>query len=288
MAASLPAGEIVREAPIEPPAGEFSHEVERSYSASAGARSNVSPRRDADIAGQSNHSLYVLSYAVPDRPILRFGVGYDRHDFGFTGPGFIPGALQSLNLVAGVDLKISDVLIRIEAQPGFYGDDQGFDSGNFNVPVILGASYLVSKDFQWIAGLSINPNASNPVMGGVGFRWKMADRWVLNVVPPNPRIEFQATEDLTLHAGGQIIASTFRVNSNFANGPGGRNYRNALVDYTEVRAGAGASWKFGAKRTLDLEVGYMAYRDFDYHKVGDNYQTKSGAIYGQVGLKLSF
>ena len=69
--------------------------------------------------------------------------------------------------------------------------------------------------------------------------------------------------------------------------PRGRNSGNALVDYTEVRAGSGASWKL-PKGTLDLEVGYMAYRDFDYHKVGDNYQTKSGAIYGQVGWKLSF
>jgi hypothetical protein len=287
MASSLFAGQPAS-VPEASHAGEISQEAEASYNASAGARSNVSPQRNANVSEQNTHLQYVLSYAVPDRPIIRFGVGYDRYDFGFAGPGFIPGALQSLNLVAGLDLKISDVLIRIEAQPGFYGDDQGFNSGNFNVPVILGASYLVSKDFQWIAGLYFNPNASNPVMGGVGFRWQMADRWVLNAVPPNPRIEFKATDDLTLYAGGQIIASTFRVNQNFANGTGGRNYRNALVDYTEIRAGTGASWKLGSKGTLDLEVGYMAYRDFDYHKVGDNYQTKSGAIYGQAGFKLAF
>jgi hypothetical protein len=289
MASSLYAGEVVRTSePAPSHAGTISHEVEASYSASAGARSSVSPLRNADVSGQSTHFQYVLSYQVPERPILRFGVGYDRHDFGFAGPGLIPGALQSLNLVAGIDLKISDVLIRIEAQPGFYGDDQGFDSGNFNVPIVLGASYLVSKDFQWIAGVYVNPNASYPVMGGVGFRWKTSDRWVLNFVPPNPRLEFKATDDLTLYAGGQLITSTFRVNDNFGGAPRGKNYRNALVDYTEVRAGTGASWKFGAKGTLDLEVGYMAYRDFDYHKVGDNFQTKSGAIYGQAGFKLNF
>jgi hypothetical protein len=287
MAASLFAGQPAS-APEVSRAGEFSHEVELGYSASAGARSNVSPFRDADVAGQSTHLLYVLSYAVPERPIIRFGVGYDRYDFGFAGPGVIPGALQSLNLIAGIDLKISDVLIRIETQPGFYGDDQGFNSGNFNIPVLVGASYLVSKDFQWIAGVYFNANSSYPVMGGLGFRWKMADRWVLNLVPPTPRLEFKATDDLTLYAGGQIITSSFRVNNNFGTGTAGKNYRNALVDYTEVRAGTGASWKLGSKGTLDLEVGYMAYRDFDYHKVGDNYQNKSGAIYGQAGFKLSF
>ena len=292
-ASSLSAGEIIREpaaspAPSVSHAGDIRHDIEASYNASAGARSNVSPFRNANVSEQNTHFQYVLSYAVPDRPIIRFGVGYDRYDFGFAGPGLIPGALQSLNLIAGLDLKISDVLIRIEAQPGFYGDNRGFNTSDFNIPVVLGASYLVSKDFQWVAGLYFNPNSSYGVTGGVGFRWKMSDRWVLNAVPPNPRLEFKATDDLTLYAGGQIIVSTFRVNKNFTGGAPGRNYRNALVDYTEVRAGTGASWKLGSRGTLDLEVGYMAYRDFDYHKIGDNFQTKSGAIYGQAGFKLAF
>lgn len=269
-------------------AGELSQDVESSYSASAGARTHVGRGRNADVSEQNTHFQYVLSYALADVPIIRFGVGYDRYDFGFAGPGFIPGALQSLNLVTGLDLKISDFLIRIEAQPGFYGDNRGFSAGDFNIPFFLGASYLVSKDFQWIAGLSFDANRDNPVMGGLGFRWKMADRWTVNIVPPSPRVEFKATDDITLYAGGQILSSTFRVNENFGNGRGGRNYRNALVDYTEIRTGAGASWKFVPKGTLDVEVGYMPYRDFDFHKVGDNYETKSGAVYGQVGLKLSF
>ena len=71
-------------------------------------------------------------------------------------------------------------------------------------------------------------------------------------------------------------------------GTRGPNYCNSRADYTDVGAGAGASWKLGSKGTLDLEVGYKAYRDFDYHKVGDNYQTKYGAIYGQAGFKLNF
>ncbi len=285
-AASSSAGQVIQEVQTRGSA-EISHEFEASYNASAGARSNVSPVRDANISEQNTHVQYVFGYALPGKPVFRLGVGYDRYDFGFAGPGFIPGALQSVNLVAGIDLRLSDFLIRIEAQPGFYGDDRGFNAGDFNVPVILGASYLVSKDFQWIAGLYYNPNASNPVMGGIGFRWKMADRWTLNFVPPNPRIEFKATDDLTLYAGGQILSSTFRVNKNFGGTPT-RNYSNALVDYTEVRAGAGASWKLSPKGALDMELGYMAYRNFDYHKVGDNFQTKSGSFYGQMGLKLSF
>ena len=213
---------IAAAAPLS--AAEISQEAEASYSASAGARSSVSPTRNASVSEQNTHLEYVLSYAMADVPIIRIGVGYDRYDFGFAGPGLIPGALQSLNAVVGLDLKLADFLIRIEAQPGFYGDDRGFNSGGFNVPVILGASYLVSKDVQWIIGLSYDANRSNPVMGGLGVRWKMADRWVLNFVPPDPRLEYKATDDLTLFAGAHIISSTFRVNKNFGSTPRGSGH----------------------------------------------------------------
>ncbi len=286
---SLFAGQPVKEVVATTASGgTISQEFEANYGVSAAARSNVSPTRNANVSEQSAHVEYVLSYAVPERPIIRLGAAYDRFDFDLKGRGFIPSALQSANLVVGIDFKIHDILLRIEAEPGFFGDDRGFNSSDFNVPVVLGGSYIVSKDFQWVAGLYFNPNAYRPVTGGAGFRWQMSDRWVLNAVPPNPRLEYRATDDLTLYAGGQIIVSTFRVNKNFGSSTPGRNYRNALVDYTEIRAGTGASWKLGRKGALDLEVGYMPYRDFDFHKVGDNYQTKSGAIYGQAGIKLNF
>ena len=160
-AASLSAGtEFSREAEISHRAA-ISHEAEVSYSASMGAHSNVSTVRNANVSEQSTHIQYVFGYAMAEKPILRMGVSYDRFDFGFTGPGLIPGSLQSLNIIAGLDLKLGDFLIRLEAQPGFYGDNRGFNSSDFNVPVILGASYLVSKDVQWIAGLYFNPNTSS-------------------------------------------------------------------------------------------------------------------------------
>jgi len=270
------------------PAAEISQDVEASYSASSASRTNVSPFRNADVSEQSLQFQYVLSYAVPDRPIFRLGVGYDRFDFGFTGTGLIPETLQSLRLITGIDLKISDFLIRIEAQPGFYGDNRGFNASDFNSPVVLGISYLTSKDVQWVVGLSYDGNRSYPILGGLGVRWKMSDRWVLSFIPPDPRLEYKATDDLTLFAGAHLITSTFRVNGNVGSVRGGRRYDNAIVEYTEVRTGAGASWKFNGKGTLDLEVGYEAYRDFDYHKVGDDFQNKNGAFYGQAGLKLKF
>jgi hypothetical protein len=269
-------------------AGEFSQDIDASYNASAGANTNLGNSRNGDISEQNTHFQYVLSYAVPARPVVRVGLGYDRFDFGVPGGAPVPNSLQSLNLAAGVDLQISDLLIRLEAQPGLYGDLRDISTRDFNVPVLVGLSWLVSKDLQWIAGISINANRKYPVLGGIGVRWKISDRWLLNFVPPNPRLEFKATDDLTLFAGGHIIATTFRVNGDFGSSIGNPRFNNAVVDLTEVRTGAGVAWKISPLAILDMELGCMAYRDFNYSRIGENFETKSGSLYGQIGLLLRF
>lgn len=282
----LHAGEVHAPAVVKESSAEITHEAEASYNASTSARSQLG-LGSGNLSEQHSHFQYVFSYAVPARPIVRLGISYDLFDFDYSGRGVIPHTLQSLNLVAGLDLKIADVLVRIEAQPGFYGESGAYNSRNFNVPIVIGASYLVSKDFQWIAGLSINPNRDTPVMGGLGFRWKTSDRWVLNFVPPNPRIEYLLNDDVTLYTGAQIVSSTFRVGDRVGRRPVSR-FDNAWLDYTEVRTGAGASWKFSPKGTLDVEIGCVAFRQFDYSKLDEDYQNKGTPFYGEVGLKMAF
>lgn len=269
-------------------AGEFNQDIDASYNASAGANTNLGNSRNGDISEQNTHFQYVLSYTVPARPVVRAGLGYDRFDFGLPGGAPVPNTLQSLNLVAGVDLQISDLLIRLEAQPGLYGDLRDISTRDFNVPVLIGLSWLVSKDLQWIAGISINANRDYPVLGGIGVRWKFSDRWLLNAVPPNPRLEFKATDDITVFAGGHIIATTFRVNGDSGSSVGNPKFNNAVVDLTEVRTGAGLTWKISPLALFEMELGYMAYRDFNYSRVGENFETKSGSLYGQIGLGLRF
>ena len=196
-------------------AAEISHEFESSYSASTGAYTNLNGRRNGDVSEQNTRIQYVLSYAVPQRPIVRLGVAYERYDFGLTHPAFIPSTIQSANFVAGVDLQISDFLIRLETQPGFYGDFREMGTRDFNFPVVLGVAWVVSKDFQWILGLSYDGNREWPVMGGVGFRWNIDDRWLLNIAPPNPRIEYKFNDDVTLFAGARLAYTTYRTNSQF-------------------------------------------------------------------------
>src|ERR1041384_2573602 len=70
--------------------------------------------------------------------ILRLGAQWERYSFDFpsTGGQQLPNTLQAVNSIVGFDTKFSDsFLIRIEAQPGFYGTTFGhLDTDSLNVP----------------------------------------------------------------------------------------------------------------------------------------------------------
>ena len=57
---------------------------------------------------------------------------------------------------------------RLDLQPGFYSGHTSLRSEDFSVPITLGASYFVSADLQFIAGVSIDLNRKYPVLPGVG------------------------------------------------------------------------------------------------------------------------
>ncbi|PYJ90567.1 MAG: hypothetical protein DME70_00385, partial [Verrucomicrobia bacterium] len=81
--------------------------------------------------------------------ILRLGVQTERYSFGYGNLAPIPDNLHSTALVVGLDTEFSDsFLIRLELDPGFYGTDfDDFGRDTFNVPVILGGTYIVSSNF---------------------------------------------------------------------------------------------------------------------------------------------
>ena len=73
--------------------------------------------------------------------ILRLGAQWERYSFGYPDGGQqLPNTLQSVNAIVGLDTRLGDsLLIRFEAQPGFYGTAFDHLDGNaFNIPFVLG------------------------------------------------------------------------------------------------------------------------------------------------------
>lgn len=221
--------------------------------------------------------------------VLRLGASYERFSFGFDNGWPLPNTLQAANLVLGLDTQISDsVLLRIEAQPGFYGAGMDDVEGNdFNIPFVIGGTYIYSPDLQFVLGIGVDVNRKYPVLPGGGIRWKIASQWVLNAVLPTPRLEYELNQQLTLYVGATLKEQTFRMGGNF--GAGGRPELNrAVFNYTEVRTGLGFDWKISPDLSLTAEAGYMPYREFDFFRTDIRYHEERGAPYGTVSLHGAF
>ena len=269
-------------------ATEVSWEVETKSSYVGGARTDLTEGRHRSVSEEASEMRIVALPQLKEGFLLRAGVEWQRFSFGLPSNATLPNTLQSVSVVIGMDMQLGESwLLRMEATPGFYGD-AGLTINGFNVPFVIGASYLVSPELQWVLGLEINLEGQYPVLPGAGVRWKFADRWVLNAILPTPRMEYEFSKSLTGYAGFDFKTGSYRMDSSFGTAHGNARLNNAVLEYMEFRAGAGASWKVSHHWTLEGEVGYMPYRKFDYYRAGQNIETDNGAPYGQISIEGRF
>jgi hypothetical protein len=266
--------------------GEFT--IEQAYLGGGEVKRGNRSVDDLDEYYSNLQFIYAPRIAVG---ILRVGVQWERYSFGFPNGGEqLPNTLQAVNGIVGLDTKFSDsILVRIEAQPGFYGTAfDHFDGDTFNVPFVVGGTYVYSPEVQFVLGLGVNVQSRYPVLPGGGIRWRISPQWVLNAVLPTPRLEYQVNRSFTLFGGADIKAKTFRTDQQFGDSHGDPALNSAWLVYEEIRTGVGAEWKLNSALTLTIEGGYAPYRQFDFHRTDVRYHNESGAGYGALILHGEF
>jgi hypothetical protein len=268
----------------------FEFQAEETYAGNGdvvrGERGNLRVR-DFDESDTRIHFILTPRVAIG---ILRLGVQTERYSFGYGNLAPIPKNLHSTALVLGLDTEFSDsFLVRIEADPGFYGTDyDDFGSDTFNVPVIIGGTYIVSSNFQIVFGVGIDALRKYPVLPGGGIRWKFASQWTLNAVAPTPRLEYEPNSNLLFYAGADIRATSYRVEKNYGTLRGNPALNHAAITFEEVRVGGGLDWKLTSAIKLSLEGGVIPYRNFDFHRTQVRYHQDGIAPYGMVALHAAF
>jgi hypothetical protein len=252
---------------------------------------NGDVQRGPHVLRDFDESDILLRFVLTPRiklGVLRLGAEWERFSFGFPDRAPLPDTLQAVSLVLGLDTQLSDsILLRFQAQPGFYGTDH-FESQDVNIPFVIGGTYIYSPDLQFVLGIGVDIDRKYPVLPGGGIRWKIARQWVLDAVLPSPRLEFLFNKDLTFYAGGTLREINFRVDDRFGTTRGIPRLNQAVLTYSEVRVGAGADWKISSVITLSAEAGYQPYRDFDFYRTDVRYHQDGGAPYGTVSVHGEF
>jgi hypothetical protein len=231
----------------------------------------------------------VASNQISQNILLRFGMNWQRFSFTPDPQAPVPGSLQSLNLEVGADYQLTPtLLLRIEAQPGFYSDFRELRQKDFNIPFVVGATYFVSKDFQCVFGFSVDVNRSPRLYPAAGARWRIAPKVVIDAILPDPQIEYELNRDVTLHVGASLKNGSYRVNDDFGTDRGIPKLNNGILNYTEVRAAAGVSWKVSRAVSVDLESGCVPYRKFDFSRADYKVTAFDVAPFAELSFSAKF
>src|SRR6266567_9222409 len=145
--------------------------------------------------------------------VLRLGAEWERFSFGLPEGAALPNTLQSFNTIIGLDTQLSDsILIRAETQPGLYNSGLGhLFWDDFNMPFVIGGTYIFSPNVQLILGVSVDWERKYPVIPAAGLRWKIGPQWLLDAVLPTPRLEYEMNRYLSLYAGATMKEASYRV-----------------------------------------------------------------------------
>jgi Domain of unknown function (DUF6268) len=274
--------------PSAPSTSLLSYELDAESSFFGTGSANEGSKNVGDITEISSSAKFVLSAQVRDTALLRLGVAWLGYFFRPETKAPIPDTLQADNLEVGADIQVSPaILARIEANPGIYSNVRGITGRDFNVPFEIAASYFVSADLILLAGIYVDVNADDPVFPIIGVHWKLSDKWVIEGMPPRPQIQYNLTDKITLFAGADLREETFVVDNRFGTSRGMPQFNNAILEYNEIRAGAGLTWKVYKNITLDIEGGCTPYRRFDYVHVADGIKVKSEDLVPYVRVALS-
>jgi Domain of unknown function (DUF6268) len=243
-----------------------------------------------NITEISSSASFILSAQVRDTVLLRLGVEWERYSFDPTARDPVPDSVQGLDLAIGADLQITPaLLLRIGAHPGIYSDFKDVSWQDFNVPFEIVGTYFVSSDLLFIGGVYVDVDSDFPVFPVIGVHWKVSDKWVIEGIAPRPQLQYLLSDTVTLFAGADVREATFRLNNQFGQEKDMPKLDDSILNYFEIRAGAGITVKVSKSFNLDLEGGCTPYRRFEYPRA-DGFKVKSEDLtpYVRIGLSAKF
>src|SRR5213080_684989 len=233
-----------------------------------------------------NDFSYSHRFLVTGKWYFRAGVEYERFDFGGTDNG-LPDHLQTIHALLALEYVVHDHAgagIEIDPGPYFQSDVTG---DSIDVPWKVWVTFPLKKDkiFAVIgAGGSIY---SNPIAApGGGLIWLFTDHLRLEGVFPKPALVYNPNDDWEFRIAGNLFYESYRTDDVIT--PAAKlQVHNAVVQYSEDRAGIQATYSHFKPLDITLDVGCTFRRDFDFFRAEASVKTDP-APYVRLAVEAKF
>ena len=144
--------------------------------------------------------------------------------------------------------------------------------------VRLAAGFKVHDKVHLVLGFEADVYQEIPVFPVAGFNWEITDKVNLRAVFPEPRLSYNPNKNLEIFITGEVSGGSYR------NGPTvDPRTNNAILEFTEDRAGTGISYNLKKGVSFEGSAGWSIQRRFNYFRAGPDFASK-GSLY----LKLDF
>jgi hypothetical protein len=233
-----------------------------------------------DVKGNFGHgdSLYNdFSYAhrflITGKWYFRAGVEYERFDFGGTDNG-LPDHLQTVHALLALEYVVHDHAgAGIEIDPGPYFQSN-ITGDSIDIPWKVFVTFPLKKDKIFaVIGLGGGIYQNPVVAPGGGIIWLFNDHWRLEGVVPKPALVYSPTDDWEFRIFGNLFYESYRTDDVIT--PEGKlQVHNAVVQYSEDRAGIQA--KYSGFKPFEIKVGggVTVERDFEFFRAEASAKTR--------------
>src|SRR5919108_4912120 len=220
-----------------------------------------------------NDFSYAHRFLITGKWYFRAGVEYERFDFDGTNNG-LPDHLQTVHALLALEYVVHDHAgAGIEIDPGlfFQNDVHGND---FDIPAKAFFTFPLKKDKIFaVLGVGFALNQNPIVAPGGGLIWLFTDHLRLEGVFPKPALVYNPNDDWEFRVGANLFFESYRTDDVLTREVKLRVH-NAIVQYSEERVGAMATYSHFKPFDITLDAGVMIQRDFDFFRAEVEAKTK--------------
>ncbi len=217
---------------------------------------------------------------------FRAGFEYERFDFGNSDNG-LPNHLQAAYGHLAVEYIMHDHAgVGIELDPGVYFENR-ITGDAFDIPGKAFVTFPLKKDKIFaVIGVGWGIYQHPVIAPGGGLIWLFSDKMRLEGVFPKPALVYNPNDDWEFRVLGDIFFQSYRTDDVIT--PEKKlQVHNAVLEYSEIRAGAQATYSRLKPFDITLGAGYTLRRDFDFFRA-DQAKRTDPAPYVRLAIEAKF